>query len=118
MTKFKSKNSVVFHAGGNNKKEADKFLKQAGIDKAAPDNDNPFDMVPNLAGRNDMSLSGIKRSLQFAGKVMGSESSSPAESPHTLPFLSLEAYHGFLIMAKDYKSAEHVKKYMDELTPK
>lgn len=113
-----SNNSVVFHAGGNNKKEADKLLKRAGIEKASPDNDNPFDMVPNLAGRNDMSFSGVKRSLQFAGKVMGSESSSPAESPHTLPFLSLDAYHGFLMMAKDYKSAERVRKYMDERTPK
>ena len=113
-----NKNSVVFHAGGNNKKKTNDLLGRAGIRKETEDNDNPFDMVPNLAGRNDLSLSSVKRSLQFAGKVMGSEGSSPTESPHTLPFISLEAYHGFLVMAKDYKSAARVQQYMDKHTAK
>ena len=112
------KNTVAFHAGGNNKKKTDKLLRRAGISKAAPDNDNPFDMVPNLAGHNDMGLSAVKRSLQFAGKVMGGDDDSATESPHTLPFISLEAYRGFLLMAKDYKSAERVQEYMNKQTTK
>lgn len=113
-----NKNSVVFHAGGNNKNKVNELLSRAGIRKESPDNDNPFDLVPNLAGLNDLSLSSIKRSLQFFGKVIGSEDSNPAESPHTLPFISLEAYRGFLVMAKDYTAAARVQQYMDKHTAK
>jgi len=113
-----SKNSVVFHSGGHNKTETDKLLSQARVKKEAADKDNPFDLVPNLAGRNDLSAASIKRSVGFWNKVKGTNTSSPVESPHTLPFLSLEAYHGFLVMAGDNRSAEKVQKYMDKLTTK
>lgn len=106
------KNSVAFHSGGNNKAETQKLLAQAGIKKETPDRDNPFDIVPNIAGRNDLSLSSIKRSFQFAGKVFGIGNPGPEESPHTLPFLSLEAYHRFLTLANDDVSASRVRKYM------
>ncbi|MBC6906012.1 hypothetical protein DWB84_11135 [Saccharophagus sp. K07] len=109
------KNSVVFHAGGNNKKETEKLLGQVGIRKNAPDKDNPFDLVPHLAGRNDLYPATIKRTLQFWKKVKGNETASVVESPHTLPFISLEAYHHFLTLAGDTKSASRVEKYMKRL---
>ncbi|HMW47220.1 MAG TPA: hypothetical protein PKD17_12515 [Cellvibrionaceae bacterium] len=106
-------NSVVFHAGGNNKRVTDKLLNKVGIRREAPDRDNPFDMVPNLAGFNHLSPAAITRSLRFSKKVAG-ENSSIAESPHTLPFLTLEAYHHFLVLAGDFKSAKYVDRYMQK----
>ncbi|WP_370978729.1 hypothetical protein [Agaribacterium sp. ZY112] len=108
-----NKNMVVFHAGGNNKNETSRLMNKTGIKRAAPDRDNPFDLVPNIAGRNDLSTASIKRSLSFLPKVAGkSISGTRVESPHTLPFLSLEAYHRFLTLAGDSRSAAKVKKYM------
>lgn len=105
-----NKNSVVFHAGGNNAVETLKLLTQVGIAKLAPDRNNPFDLVPALAGRNNLSPAIWKRVLQFWGKVKGTPGSSPAESPHTLPYIGLEAYQRFLLMAGDTKSASRVEK--------
>ncbi|HEY6530306.1 MAG TPA: hypothetical protein VIZ65_16585 [Cellvibrionaceae bacterium] len=106
-------NSVVFHSGGNNKRVTDKLLNKVGIRREGSDRDNPFDLVPNLAGFNHLSPSAICRSLRFSKKVAGNNLST-AESPHTLPFLSLEAYHHFLILAGDFKSAKHVDRYMQK----
>lgn len=106
-------NSVAFHSGGNNKKITNKLLDKVGIRREAPDRDNPFDMVPNLAGFNHLSPAAVCRSLRFSKKVAG-ENTSIAESPHTLPFLSLEAYHHFLILAGDFNSAKHVDRYMQK----
>ena len=110
-------NSVVFHAGGNNKRVTEKLLKKVGIRKEGPDRDNPFDMVPNIAGGNHLNPAALRRSILFAKKVTG-DGSSTAESPHTLPFLSLEAYHHFLMMAGDQKSAQRVDNYIKKLIPK
>lgn len=111
-----SKNTVVFHAGGNNKSETNKLLARVGIKKIAPDRDNPFDLVPNLGGRNNLSLGGVKRSLSFLPKVFGkTKSGSTVESPHTLPYFSLESYHRFLTLAGDNQSAAKVRKYMGTL---
>jgi len=110
-------NSVVFHSGGNNKRITNKLLDKVGIRREAPDRDNPFDMVPNLAGFNHLSPAAVCRSLRFSKKVAG-ENTSIAESPHTLPFLSLEAYHHFLVLAGDFKSAKHVDRYMQKHTRK
>ncbi len=110
-----NKNTVVFHAGGNNKKTTDQLLAKVGIKKAAPDKDNPFDLVPNLAGGNDLSLAAFKRSLAFWAKVKGVGDPNPAESPHTLPYISLEAYHQFLVLAGDTRSAERVSEHMEKI---
>jgi len=108
-------NSVSFHAGGNNQKVTDKLLAQVGIKKENPDRNNPFDIVSNIAGGNDLSLGAIKRSLQFRKNVKGSGTASIVESPHTLPFLSLEAYKSFLTQAGDHQSAAKVAKYMESI---
>lgn len=108
-------NSVVFHAGGNNKKTTDKLLSRAGIRKNSPDKDNPFDLVPALAGRNDLSLRSIKRTAGFWQKVKGNDESSTLESPHTLPYISLDAYQHFLTLAGDITSAQKVRRHMASL---
>ncbi|WP_075185331.1 hypothetical protein [Teredinibacter haidensis] len=110
-----NKNTVVFHSGGNNKKMTDRLLIKTGIQKASADNDNPFDLVPNIAGANHLGLSALKRSIQFSRKVAGKDVSNPTESPHTLPFMGLSSYHRFLTLAGDNKSAERVQKYMNKL---
>ena len=110
-----NKNSVVVHSGGNNKKGLNRLLQQVGIKKAGPDNDNPMDAVPNLAGGNDLRLSSIKRSVRFLGKVIGVGDPGAEESPHTLPFISLEAYRHFLTSAGDHKRAGQVARYMQKL---
>ncbi len=109
-----SKNTVVFHSGGNNKRITDKVLENAGIKKVKPDNDNPFDLVPNIAGGNHIGLGALGRSAKFSGKVFGN-GKSVVESPHTMPFISLEAYHQFLVMAGDNRSAKRVQLHMQSL---
>lgn len=111
-------NSVVFHSGGNQKRVTESVLRKASIKKVKPDNDNPFDIVPNLAGINDFSKSSIKRSLRFTNKVMGkmdkpkawpkSHEAMATESPHTLPFISLEFYRRMLIHGGEYELAKRV----------
>ena len=71
--------------------------------------------MPNIAGGNDLSFGAIKRSMQFRKNVKGSDGASIVESPHTLPFLSLEAYKSFLIQAGNNQSAAKVAKYMETI---
>ncbi|MCE9686480.1 hypothetical protein LZP73_09675 [Shewanella sp. AS16] len=74
---------------------------------------NPFDIVPNLAGTNDLSPSSLVRSLKFMGLTfLGSETTSP----HTLPFLGLESYHAQLRFAGNHRRANDVLKYMGKHT--
>lgn len=107
-------NTVAFHSGGNNEKVADSLLKKVGIKKTAKDNNNPFDMVPNLAGMNNLNRASIKRSVNFAAKVAGTPGQQETESPHTLPFVSLEFYRRMLIHGGDYDRAKQVKSHMKE----
>ncbi|MCE9686028.1 hypothetical protein LZP73_07330 [Shewanella sp. AS16] len=74
---------------------------------------NPFDIVPNLAGTNDLSPSSLARSLKFMGLTfLGTETTSP----HTLPFLGLESYHAQLRFAGNHRRANDVLKYMEKHT--
>lgn len=103
-----SKNSVVFHSGGNNMKDSSSSLSAAGIQFEFPPN-NPFDIVPRLAGANDVSLRAIKETVPFRGNLKGD---NPLCSPHTLPFISLSHYHMQLTVAGEQKAASRVEKYM------
>jgi hypothetical protein len=107
-----NKNSVIFHAGGNKKVETEMLLMKAGIQKNTPDRDNPFDLVPQLAGFNDISCSTVKRCLPFIPKVAGKDGQLETESPHTLPFISLEFYKRMLVHSGDHKRAAKIDKYM------
>ncbi len=107
-----NRNSVVFHAGGHHKVEMASLLSQVGIQKNNPDLDNQFDPVPAFAGGNDVSLRAVSRCLPFWYKVKGWGTRIETESPHTLPFQSLEFYRRMLVHAGDEGGAKRVGNYM------
>lgn len=107
-----SHNTVAFHSGGNNQGITQTLLDKVSIKKYAADKNNPYDMVPNLAGFNDLSGGSIRRSLGFRKKV--TKNKVEFESPHTLPFVNLDFYRRMLIHAGDYRSAKKVSVYMDK----
>ena len=72
---------------------------------------NPFDMVPNIAGRNGLSLSSLARSLKFCGLVTHGD---VGESPHTLPYLGIETYQAQLRLLGQHEKAEAVARYMSK----
>ena len=73
---------------------------------------NPYDLVPNLAGRNDLSASSLARSVKFRGLVFGDEVGA---SPHTLPFLGLETYADQLQLLGSISKATTVRKFIKTL---
>lgn len=80
--------SISLHAAGCNIKRAELTCERAGIRIERVLN-NPFDLVANVAGANDLSCSGLARSLKFRGLVLGDD---PLASPHTLPYQGLDTY--------------------------
>ncbi|WP_020405987.1 hypothetical protein [Hahella ganghwensis] len=96
---------VSIHAGGNKKKRAEKAFLKAGMTIDNIKRDHPCDIVPNIAGMNDLSWSSIKRSASHASLVAGSK--RPVEaSPHTLPYLSAEYSIRLLQMCGYHDKAE------------
>ncbi|WKE66611.1 hypothetical protein PVT67_05005 [Gallaecimonas kandeliae] len=99
---------VSLHGVGCNMGDARLVCQQAMIQVVSSRN-NPFDMVPNLAGGNDLSASGLWRSLKFMGLVAGDDSLA---SPHTLPYLGIDSYHRQLLMTGNHDRARTVARYM------
>ncbi|WP_350978994.1 hypothetical protein [Shewanella sp. AC34-MNA-CIBAN-0136] len=100
---------LAIHGSGANLAELQQAAKLAGLKTHRPRN-NPFDPVPNLAGKNDLSKSSFARSLKFARALLGSS----GVSPHTLPFLGVKTYHQQLVMLGDHKRAAYVRKYINQ----
>ena len=75
---------------------------------------NPYDLVPNIAGGNDLSASSLARSMKFKGAVFG-KNSNPGVSPHTLPFLGLITYADQLQLFGDISKATVVRKFINGL---
>ena len=73
---------------------------------------NPYDLVPNIAGGNDISGSSLARSVKFRGLVFGDEVGA---SPHTLPFLGLETYADQLQLLGDREKSATVRKFIKTL---
>lgn len=80
--------SVSLHGAGCNIMRAEHTCRRAGIAIDGVRN-NPFDGVANLAGANDLSCSGLTRSIMFACRVFGND---PLASPHTMPYLGLVTF--------------------------
>lgn len=99
---------ISLHGAGCSISNAKMVCTQAGIEVLAVRN-NPFDMVPNIAGGNDLSRSGLARSIKFRKLVLGDDSLA---SPHTLPYLGLETYHHQLLVTGNHDYARHVKRYI------
>lgn len=102
---------ISLHGAGCSISNAKMVCAQAGIEVLAVRN-NPFDLVPNIAGGNDLSRSGLARSIKFRKLVLGDDSLA---SPHTLPYLGLETYHHQLLMTGNHGYARHVKLYMTKV---
>ena len=80
-----SQNSVVFHAGANNRMVTNSILDEANINKQQPKQitiyqDSPWDFVPNVIGLNGNPFEMLGSTLAIPLLFMG-----PTVSPHTLP---------------------------------
>jgi hypothetical protein len=74
---------------------------------------NPFDFVPNMAAKNDLSGSSLARSFKFMGLAFFSK--NVGESPHTLPFLGLKTYATQLQLSGNRKKATIVRQFIKTL---
>ncbi|WP_431685537.1 hypothetical protein [Hahella sp. NBU794] len=100
---------VSIHAGGNEKTRAENAFMKAGMIIDEIKRDHPNDLVPNLAGFNDLSPRSFWRSLSNMDLVFGDK--RPVEaSPHTLPYLSRESAIRHLQMNGYHKRAEKLAK--------
>ncbi len=100
--------SISLHGVGCNMADVRLVCQQALITVSSSRN-NPFDMVPNIFGANNVSTSGLLRSLKFAGLVTGDNSLA---SPHTLPYLGIETYHHQLLLSGNCDQAKIVARYI------
>ncbi|MGI5308481.1 hypothetical protein [Rheinheimera sp. WS51] len=82
------KHQVVVHVGGANMVKLRDVAQAVGV-KIIKNRANPFDAVPNLAGANNLSPSGLLRSISMFCSVVGG---TPLTSPHSLPYLGLRSY--------------------------
>lgn len=98
------------HGSGANLKRLATVARSLGVTVHEPRN-NPFDLVPNVAGGNDLSPSGLTRSLHFFTRVLGNDVGA---SPHTLPYLGLETYKVQLRMLGRHRKADSVQKYINK----
>lgn len=103
---------LTIHGSGANVSKLTQIANGLGIKIVAVRN-NPFDVVPNLAGGNDLSASSLCRSIKFCGLVFGKDS-EPGVSPHTLPYLGIETYKQQLLMFGQHKKADQVQKYINK----
>ncbi|GLQ31545.1 hypothetical protein [Litoribrevibacter albus] len=107
-----SKQEVAIHGSGSYMPRIQSIAHTLGM-KVHKERNNPFDFVPNVAGRNDMSGSSLQRSLQFFGLIVNGE---PLASPHTLPYLGIETYKNQLQLLGYDKKAAKVQQYINKST--
>ncbi|WP_220487589.1 hypothetical protein [Shewanella sp. SR43-4] len=101
---------LAIHGSGANVADLQQAAKLVGLKTHEPRN-NPFDPVPNLAGKNDLSASSFARSIKFFPSIMFS---STGVSPHTLPFLGVKTYYAQLSTLGSKVRAKEVKKYIQK----
>jgi len=99
---------LAIHGSGANVEKLTTVAKSLGLKITAIRN-NPFDMVPNVFGRNDLSPGSLGRSLKFQKFITGNDIGA---SPHTLPYLGIETYQSQLQELGHHKAAKVVKKYI------
>lgn len=105
-----TRQQLKVHGSGANLQRLTNVARSLGVTVHEPRN-NPYDLVPNLGGANDVSPSGLVRSIQFCGLVFGDDVGA---SPHTLPYLGLETYKVQLRMLGHHRKADWVQKYIDK----
>ncbi|SBS27470.1 hypothetical protein MSP8887_00655 [Marinomonas spartinae] len=102
---------LAIHGSGAQVERLKSFARQAGL-KINSVRNNPFDLVPNIAGQNNLSVSSLARSLKFKDLV---KDGGPGASPHTLPFLGLETYAEPLRMLGYRDEAKTVNRFLRTL---
>lgn len=104
---------LAVHGSGSNVERLKRIAQSTGLKITAVRN-NPYDLVPNLAGCNDLSSSSFVRSMKFRGFVKGGDAGA---SPHTLPFLGLVTYADQLQLLGYNDKADIVRKFIKTLPP-
>jgi hypothetical protein len=104
---------VAVHCGGVLVSRLRANLQKAGIELVHSRN-NPFDLVPNIGGFNNLSCSSLWRSLKAKGLVFGENGGNYGISPHTLPYLGIHSYHKQLELGGYSEMAKRVKRYIAE----
>lgn len=107
-----NQHQLAIHGSGTNVKKLTQLVESLGAKVIAVRN-NPFDLVPNIAGGNHLGAGSLARSFKFR-KLVTSNSVSAGASPHTLPYLGIEIYHDQLQELGFYKEAKKVRKYIDK----
>ncbi len=102
---------LAIHGSGANIDRLKRSAEHVGMTVNSIRN-NPFDLVPNVAGANDLSPSSLARSFKFSGLVFGD---NVGASPHTLPFLGLKVYAKQLRLAGNKKQALVVNNFIKTL---
>lgn len=102
---------LAIHGSGANLERLKRTAEKVGLTVNSIRN-NPFDLVPNIAGGNDLSPSSLARSFKFSGLVFGN---NVGASPHTLPFLGLKIYAKQLRLAGNKEQALIVSKFIKTL---
>lgn len=102
---------LAIHGSGANIERLKRAASYTGLHIHSIRN-NPYDLVPNLAGRNDLSKSSLARSLKFKNLV---KDGGPGASPHTLPFLGLKTYAEQLRMLGYRGEAKDVNRFLRTL---
>ena len=108
-----NQHSVAVHAPGAHLKRMRSALERAGI-AITRVRQNPFDLVPNLAGRNNLRASSLWRCLSFSNLVASDNGGNLGVSPHTLPYLGINTYQKQLEIAGFTKEAEAVRCYIEK----
>jgi hypothetical protein len=103
-----NKHRVAVHASGAHVGRLKANLQKAQIELIHVRN-NPFDLVPNLAGFNNWGRSGFKRSIQAGGLVFGGTGGA---SPHTLPYIGVQTYEKQLELSGCSREAKKVRRYI------
>ena len=106
-----NRHRVAVHGSGTYMKRLKANLQKAQMELVGVRN-NPFDLVPNLAGFNSLNRNGFYRALKFKGLVFGENGGNFAVSPHTLPYLGIETYQVQLVMSGHTKEAREVRRYI------
>lgn len=102
---------LAVHGSGANLDRLKQVAQNTGLTINSVRN-NPYDLVPSVAGRNDLSASSLARAYKFRGLVFGDEVGA---SPHTLPFLGLETYADQLQLLGEDKKAIIVRRFIKSL---
>ena len=101
---------LAIHGSGANLDRLKNAAHNAGMKINAIRN-NPYDIVPNVGGKNDLSTSSLARSIKFGPYLVA----DAGISPHTLPFLGLKTYADQLQFLGKIPAATKIRKFIETL---